>query len=263
VTPQRDAALAYAEAGALVLPIHTPTPTGCSCRSRTCTSVGKHPRVLHGVHDATSDVETVERWWSMWPDANIGRVPAADEVVLDIDPRNGGYEQLTAITTRFGKLPRTWSTVTGSGGWHLSYRYKGPVRGQLAPGIDLKTCTGYVLMPPSLHGSGGRYEWLRALLPVAPMPGFLIPYIQPPATKPRRSSGPGATPKRAAGLLRVVTDAREGERNRRLYWACRRAAEHGIDPNPLVEAAVAGGLPRGEAERTCVSAFTASEVTAP
>src|SRR4051794_7497793 len=94
-TNMAEIALDYASAGAEVLPLHTPPgPTGCPCRRRGCDKPGKHPRTLHGLADATSDLEEVKRWWKMWPDANIGIRPHLGHVILDVDPRNGGAEQL-------------------------------------------------------------------------------------------------------------------------------------------------------------------------
>ena len=65
-----EAALAYAARGWAVLPLHTPTGGGCSCRDRKCRSIGKHPRTLHGVKDATTDAAQIRTWW-----ADCGQLP--------------------------------------------------------------------------------------------------------------------------------------------------------------------------------------------
>lgn len=56
---------------------------------------------------------------------------------------------------------------------------------------------------------------------------------------------------------RVVAEASEGERNRVLFWASCRAAEHGLEPSAvadiLVLAAREAGLPEREARLTIAS----------
>ncbi|WP_250548738.1 bifunctional DNA primase/polymerase [Pseudonocardia sp. H11422] len=250
-----DVALDYAAGGAAVIPLHSPTDAGCSCRGRDCRNIGKHPRTLAGKDDATTDPETIARWWGMWPDANIGIRPTPGLVVVDIDPRNGGDVQFDAMQQRYGQLPRTRTARTGSGGGHLWFRLCGDLRGQLAPGIDIKTSAGYVVAPPSLHASGGVYTWTDAG-PIAPAPEFLAALLVRPARAAAPSNG-RVTPAVVEGLVRVVREASPGERNRRLYWAAARAHEKGIDPTPLIEAAIDAGLPQREAERTVDSAANA------
>jgi hypothetical protein len=208
---------------------------------------------MNGKDDATGDVEQVRYWWGMWPDANIGIRPALGLVVLDIDPRNGGDAELAAIQKRHESFPPTLWVRTGSGGDHLWFTFDGPTRGKIGEGIDIKTHSGYVVAPPSLHGSGRRYELARGG-PIAPAPGFLRYLLKPPLAAPRPATTGAAPPAVAAGLLRVVQRAHEGNRNKSLFWAVRTAAEKGVDPNPLVDAAVANGLSRREAERTAQSA---------
>ncbi|GAA4559479.1 bifunctional DNA primase/polymerase [Pseudonocardia xishanensis] len=249
-----EAALDYAAGGAEVMPLHTPTPGGCSCMRADCTSIGKHPRTLHGKDDATTDVETIQRWWRMWPTANVGIRPAEGLVVLDIDPRNGGHLQLAAMQERYGWLPRTRTARTGSGGMHLWFRCTGDLRGALTEGIDLKTHGGYLVAPPSVHACGQRYAWLDTG-PIVDAPDYLVGLIR----RPERAIVTGAPVTEAvvAGLVRTVRTAANGSRNRALYWAACRAVEKGIDPAPLVEAAVANGLSAHEAQRTVDSAATA------
>jgi hypothetical protein len=254
VTAQREAALAYAEAGALVLPLHTPVTDGCSCRHAECASTGKHPRTLRGLDDATSSIETVTRWWHMWPTANAGVRPPKGVVILDVDPRNGGGTSLQILQRKHGILPPTQTVATGGGGLHIWVTFYGPTRGKVAPGIDVKTNSGYVVMPPSLHESGRRYSWVNDRAGIRPAPDWLAALLAPAAIPQPAGARGTASPARAEALLRFVADSKEGARNSRLFWACARAIECGLDINPLIQAAVAVGLPEAEAMRAAASA---------
>lgn len=250
-----DMALDYARGGALVLPLHTPTADGCSCRRRDCAHVGKHPRTMRGLHDATADLDTVSGWWGLWPTANIGVRAHLGQTVLDVDPRHGGDPQLAAMQDRHAPLPATRTARTGGGGLHLWFLCHGEVRGELAPGIDVKSNSGFLVCPPSLHESGQRYEWINEG-PIVEAPEYLRSLLARP-TPVIPTGTRTVTPAVAAGLVRTVAEAPPGTRNSRLYWACSRAFEKGVDINPLVDAAVRNGLSRREAERTAASAATA------
>ena len=158
------AALAYAAKGWPVFPIHSVRAGGvCSCGAPQCGRVGKHPRTRHGFKEASTKKEDILKWWSEWPDANIGVVPwPAGLIILDIDPRNGGNESLEQLEDKYGKLPDTAQVFTGGGGRHIYFTLptgvdKVPSR-VLLPGVELKAMGGYVLAPPSGHLS----VWLGA-----------------------------------------------------------------------------------------------------
>src|SRR5262245_4099309 len=147
-TTLAEAALAYARMGWSVFPLAPRT---------------KEPlRGSHGFKDATTDPATIERWWQEHPDANIG-LATTDVVVLDIDPRNGGDYTLADLETEHGRLPHTVESVTGSGGRHIFFQLHGvPIRKgthALGHGLDIKTDGGYVVLSPSVHPNGQRYEW--------------------------------------------------------------------------------------------------------
>ncbi len=247
-----SAALAYALAGVPVLPLHYPVPTGCSCHRLDCRDPGKHPITRHGKDDASTDVAVITEWQQRWPAMNVGLRPPPGLAVLDFDPRNGAADSWRELRRRYGPLPVTLTARTGSGGYHVWLAYAGPVRGKLAPGIDVKSSSGYLVAPPSLHFTGRRYEWIT-LAPTAPAPEWLRLLLVPPMRARPVSTGVG----NAAGLVRVVANAPDGNRNRLLYWAACRAHERGSDAGLLAElqsAAESTGRPGWEAARTVDSA---------
>ena len=88
------AALAYARRGWPVFPLHHPINDRCSCEKPDCGDVGKHPRyhkadLQHGLRDATTDPEQIRRWWTRWPQANIGMVTGAISGLVVLRPRIG------------------------------------------------------------------------------------------------------------------------------------------------------------------------------
>lgn len=212
---------------------------------------GKQPLTAHGLHDATTDLDQVGKWWRRWPAANIGIRPAAHLIVIDIDPRNGGsLDQL-------GTLPATWTIRTGSGGWHLWFRVNFPASGRVrdCEGIDVKSRTGYVVAPGSVHPSGERYTVVDSA-PVADLPTHLVHRVRK-MSYPRPLPGAPVSDVAMSALVRTVAEAPEGRRNGVLFWAACRAHERGGDPVLLDElraAAAQAGLAHREIEQTLASA---------
>lgn len=162
-----DAALSYVHWGWRVFPLHQVTCSRCSCGNTECApggknekNIAKHPRTKHGVTDATSEAAQIRRWWTKWPDANIGIAtgPESGLLVVDID---GNDVELPGVLR---DLPRTVTART-SRGLHLYLRYPtaitigNSVKKMDLP-VDVRGAGGYVVAPPSLHQSGTRYEWL-------------------------------------------------------------------------------------------------------
>jgi hypothetical protein len=181
-----NAALKYSSTyGWPVHPLHEIVDGECSCKLGTeCgQNAGKHPRVkwkdqASGEIIRVTDPEIIRRWWSKWPTANIG-LPTGDGIaVLDIDPRYGGDEELAKLEAENGTLRETPQTLTGGGGSHYWFSIDEPLRGcDLAPGIELKADGEQVVLPPSIHPSGRRYEWELSShpddIPLAPLPSWL------------------------------------------------------------------------------------------
>jgi hypothetical protein len=239
----------YAAAGLAVLPLHTMRGGACTCR-RGCRTPGKHPLVRNGKDDASTDLGVIAEWFARWPGCNWGVRPPVGVAVLDIDPRNGGDVTLAELQAQHGQLPETLTAITGSGGLHIWLTYNGPARGKLGDGIDVKTNSGYLVAPPSVHESGGVYRWANRR-PAEHAPRWVRTILNPPM-RPRPYVKPTGTA--LDPLVRFVADAPPGTRNDRLYWACCRAVADGHDTEPIVAAAVAGGMPEREAMNTARSA---------
>jgi hypothetical protein len=167
------AARAYADQGLPVFPL---VPSG------------KAPRVARGFYRATTDLRQIQRWWSAWPDANIGIATGMPSGlwVLDIDPRHGGWRSLELLErqarARGALVPLrvTQRQLTGGGGLHLCYQMpelpdESPPNGAFADyrGIDLKHTGSYIVAPPSRHPSGNCYQWDEDIAP-APFPAILL-----------------------------------------------------------------------------------------
>lgn len=147
-----DAAIEYASKGMAVFPL----------KPRD-----KKPLTKHGVNDATTDFDTIEKWWKKNPNANIGIACgqiSGGLLVIDLDEReNGvsGFDSLHEWESANGELPETARTITGKGGSHILYRvdHKENNRVDLLDGVDVRSDGGYIVAPPSIHPNGNRYEW--------------------------------------------------------------------------------------------------------
>lgn len=127
-----EAALQYAGRGWSVLP----------CRDKV-------PLVRGGVHAATRDLATIERWWHTWPHANAAIACGAPSgiVAIDVDAPSQ-VPELFNLTTMCASTP--------SGGRHLYCRYVEGIRNRVFDWGELRSTGLYVVAPPAT----GR-EWLN------------------------------------------------------------------------------------------------------
>jgi hypothetical protein len=263
------AALAYARHGIPVLPVHTPGPSGgCSCdRGVRCERPGKHPRLRHGLTEASTDPRLIELWWSRWPEANVGLRTGIAMDVADVDSAEGwhGLRHLLG-----GELPAGPRVRTGGGGWHFWFEPLGyGNRVGLLPGLDWRGLGGYVVAPPSRHASGADYRWVRRpgdALPPGPtaLRALIEGPVVPPAHRPIAHPGRYAEAALAAESGRVA-GAPVGTRNdtlNRAAFALGRLVGAGLlDPGDVTReldaAARRAGLGRAETRRTIRSGLTA------
>lgn len=183
----------YAKAGYPVLPVWgLRRDKTCRCpKGAQCASAGKHAIEKEWQKRATTDPDKAEAIFKRYPEAHIGVMPPAGCCILDVDPRNGGFETLRAVMGS-KKLTRTVIQKSGGGGLHIFY--KGVPNGPLGKGIDIKAHgKGYVVASPAGHTSGGAYEWKHGCTPwerkIAALPkcfsGGKRPTKEPLEPKPR------------------------------------------------------------------------------
>jgi hypothetical protein len=183
-----EVALALAELGVAVLPIHTPTADGgCTCRRASCgRDVGKHPRLRNGVRGATVDPNLIRGWLAHWPTTNIGAACGERLAVIDVD----GPDEVEALHElcagrRLGGL----RVRTGRpGGWHIWFEHPGgELRTRVAASLVRAGAT-YVVVPPGLHANGSRYAFVDGEL--EPPPAWLVDELRRVDESPAPSTPP-------------------------------------------------------------------------
>lgn len=188
-------------------------------RGKSCLPVGRDKRALtmwRRYQYVVPEIETIEEWFSDWPDANIalptGRFNGV--VVIDCDSEEADGNFLTefpeARDTMAVKTPR---------GYHYYFQYSEGVRNdagrKICKGVDVRGDGGYVLFPPSSLGPDLLYSLITR--GVVPQPlsdrlrGRLVaPVADCPDAPPGNIGGSGAT----TGDRRLIFGP--GERNNQL-----------------------------------------------
>lgn len=194
----------------------------------------KNPIQKGGFYNATADEQIVRDVWSRYPNANIG-FRTDGIIVVDIDRHNpsaDGYESLHELEAQYGALPETWIALTPSGGEHYYFRCNDKrltVGKGVVSGIDYRGCSGYVLLPPSIHPNGGRYEWDAGHqpneTPLADLPEWLHQLLLK-ATDTQREGGTVELPEQIT----------EGGRNDTLFRAACSFRAKGLTERELFAA---------------------------
>lgn len=109
-----------------------------------------------------ADRNLVTSWFSSLSNAGVGLVTGriSGVVVLDVE-----HDCPIPIEDILRKYPTGMISKSGGGGRHLFYNYPRGVgrisnRVRIFEGADLRADGGFIVLPPTLHPSGGRYEWL-------------------------------------------------------------------------------------------------------
>lgn len=199
-------------------------PETCTCDKRKdCPTPGKHPLAKAWDGTATDDEETVVDWLDAG--ANIGLLLGPKSGVIDV-------EWDTEEGKRFAeslKLGELWTpTYTSGRSTHRLFLWTPempPVAVKKVSGLEIRIGGGgrsaQSVLPPSIHHTGKRYEWIPGLGPsdveVQPLPEPLMLMLW--------NDDGMAEPKRGRPARAIIHKAvEEGGRNDQLYrFACREA----------------------------------------
>ena len=75
------------------------------------------------------------------------------------------------------------TSKTGGGGFHYFFKFEEGIQNYtgLRPGLDIKSNGGLIVLPPSVHESDKKYEWLMgpyASTPIIALPNFVKDWIK-------------------------------------------------------------------------------------
>ncbi|MGO3778017.1 MAG: bifunctional DNA primase/polymerase [Canibacter sp.] len=228
-------------------------------------SESKRPTTRHGFHDASTDIDQIEAWWSSTSEASLA-IPtgqASGVVVVDVDVhgRVNGYD--AAARTKRAGLLSGWELMvrTPSGGMHLYYPATDAAEQRswqsASSGIDFRGDGGYIIIPPSARMIGNHLErytvervnhGLTHSLDAAQLREFLEPRPDRPRRAPTGDRGMDV-----GRLAAWVSRLQEGERNHGLFWAACKMAENDIPSDSALDALAAAGGSAGLAEREILS----------
>jgi len=126
--------------------------------------------------------EQIQGWFGSGQERNIGLVTGAISNLFVIDTDT---PEATAEVQDY--LPENLTTPiqkTPHDGRHFFFRHTEGFanRARLAPGVDIRTTGGYIVVDPSVNGTGKRWEWLEGLalgeVSPAPLPDALLAYLK-------------------------------------------------------------------------------------
>jgi replicative DNA helicase len=145
---------------------------------------------------ATTEENMIQGWWEFQPDANVGIAcgECSGITVLDVDKDHGGYDSLSELLGKYGRLPDTPVAKTGSGGEHIFFKYVPGTRnsaGKLGKGLDIRSQGGYVVGASSKHPNGNIYEWVvkPSQVELSEMPEWMIELLKENRPEPKESGG--------------------------------------------------------------------------
>lgn len=198
----------------------------------------KKPLVKGGCYAATTNLDQIDEWSDRFGACNIAAATGFENgiCVLDVDAPEGLLHLEQLLDGLGVALPRTPCVRSGGGGLHY-YFAQPPEKlknraGHIAPGLDIRSEGGSIVLPPSVHKSGREYVWLvspdewcsEGVVMPPPMPEWLRLKAASEKLRPKlvRSKGQQAVlPTRILELEEAaLKGAQPGSRN----YALNRAA---------------------------------------
>jgi hypothetical protein len=145
----------------------------------------RKPLVKWG-EEATTDAATIRGWWEARPNAMPSIALGPRDLVVDVDPRNGGDATFEAMIAAHPELKAIFEAApavfTARGGAHFYFKLpegvadNGVKNGEwtrFGKGIDVKVGGGFVVAPGAVRADGLTYSVLRDGTP-GPAPAIIV-----------------------------------------------------------------------------------------
>ncbi len=257
-----DFALAHARAGFTVFP---------------AVPDGKIPNVPDPYANATRNEKSIENMWSNSPYQNIC-LPCGIEFepgkylfAVDVDNKDkDGFKTMEDLETLGFEFPKTLTQQTPTGGLHLLYWTKKPLKnsvGGLGLGIDTRGFHGYVIGAGSVIN--GKAYTIKEKSPIVEAPLWIIEKCQsanPKATSEQRrlslvhNVNEETANKRAIAYLENLEVVTAGNRNHEGFKVASKLKDFGLPPETIRNFLIADWkceppLAEGEISSLVTSAF--------
>jgi biotin operon repressor len=107
--------------------------------------------------------EMVSNWLNSLTGAGVGAVTGKISNMIVLDVENSCPYRIEDLLKKY---PTQMVARSGSGGYHLFYQYPTSVskvsnRVRIFEGADLRADGGFIVLPPTRHPNGNKYEWVK------------------------------------------------------------------------------------------------------
>jgi hypothetical protein len=247
-----------------------------------CPTTRSRKGMFNGYIDAaTSCIETLERWFHVYPNSNWVVIPQRSGVwALDLDVPSpdhncNGIAAFSELCAPHGALRPQPHGRSGGGGSLLVFRDEGhsiwTKTGTPAPGIDPRARRAAFTIAPSVHRRGGHYRWRIAPWEIEPPPAppWLLDAVRPPSTPafsiqsclPTENRAQRTLARAADVINRAMPGCRNDTLNRQAFLLGGLVASGFLDEKIVVttlySASRHAGLTDAECRSTIRSGFTA------
>jgi hypothetical protein len=149
----------------------------------------KRPPMEAWQHSATTDITIITNWFTgLYRNYGVGIAtgPGSGFWALDVDINHAagkhGDETLAELQAEHGPLPDTLTSITGSGGLHFLFRWnpdhdiRNNQSGAAGDWLDVRGDGGFIVVAPTVHPNGRRYEWEASTEHLEPVdaPAWLV-----------------------------------------------------------------------------------------
>lgn len=135
----------------------------CNCGKNDCTSPGKHPIIKYNWKIvATKDNNKINKWVNKYTNTINWAVPTGRKsnktgkylIVIDVDSKQHSILK---------NIPKTFGYSTGNG-YHFWFWSEKSIKSSvslISKKVDIRAKNGYVVVPPSKHISGKKYQFIN------------------------------------------------------------------------------------------------------